>query len=248
MTFIDFAELKQKVTIAQVTEMLDIKLMQSGNQLRGCCPIHNGSQDRQFVITPEKGVWFCFGQECSRGGDLIELVARVQKVSQKEAALAIARHFKLVPSASPERPRNTPKALDPLPYLEAEHELLSSLGIKSDTLKHFGAGYAPKGIMRGRLAIPIREESGVLVAYCGRAVRGEEPKLIFPKDYVPGLFNLDRIQEGTLYLARDPLAVLSAYENGIENVVAFLDEIMPNLLGRLAIHAQAKGVNTIELF
>jgi DNA primase len=248
MTFIDFAELKQKVTIIQVAEMLGLKLTQSGTQLRGCCPIHNGNQDRQFVITPEKGVWFCFGQECNRGGDLIELVARVQKVSQKEAALAIARHFNLVPNTSPERSRNTSKALDPLPYLETEHELLDSLGIKSNTLKHFGAGYAPKGIMRGRLAIPIREESGVLVAYCGRAVRDEEPKLIFPKDYLPGLFNLDRIQEGTLYLTRDPLSVLSAYENGIENVAAFLGEITPNLLGQLANQAKAKGVKIVELF
>ena len=51
-------------------------------------------------------------------------------------------------------------------------------GLTEETCQAFGAGYAPKGIMRGRLAIPIHDWGGALVAYCGRAVEDESPTLI----------------------------------------------------------------------
>ena len=38
------------------------------------------------------------------------------------------------------------------------------------------------------------------------------------------LFGAERVGEGELFLVRDPLDVLKAYENGIENVVAFLTD------------------------
>ena len=40
-----------------------------------------------------------------------------------------------------------------------------------ETAEAFGAGYAPKGIMRGRFAIPLRDREGTLIAYCGRTVK-----------------------------------------------------------------------------
>ena len=78
--------------------------------------------------------------------------------------------------------------------------------------------------MRGRLAIPIHDRSGALLAYCGRTVKDESPLLIFPNGFDPHavIFNAHRISDAELYLLRDPLQVLPAFEAGIENVVAFL--------------------------
>ena len=80
--------------------------------------------------------------------------------------------------------------------------------------------------MRGRSAIPLHDPTGILLAYCGRAVHDESPLLLFPNGFDPRttIFNAHRIVEGDLFLVRDPLQVLTAHENGIENVVAFLTE------------------------
>jgi len=54
--------------------------------------------------------------------------------------------------------------------------------------------YQGAGFLVGRCVIPIRDEKGLLVAYVGRAVNGEEPKYRFPAGFRKSqvLFNLDR--------------------------------------------------------
>ena len=86
---IDFAEVKQQVSIERAAEMLGIKLKRSGSQLRGACPICNDGGDRVFVITPTKGLYYCFGK-CGKGGDAITLAANVRKCSLREAAEFLA--------------------------------------------------------------------------------------------------------------------------------------------------------------
>ncbi len=72
-TGIDFAELKQRVGIEQVIQMLGLRVKQNGHQLRGACPICKEGGDRAFVVTPAKGLYYCFGT-CRKGGDMIALV------------------------------------------------------------------------------------------------------------------------------------------------------------------------------
>ena len=229
---IDFAELKQRVSIEQAADMLGIKLKKSGPQLRGQCPICKDSNDRAFVITPAKGLYYCFGK-CGKGGDAITLAANVRKCSLREAAEFLAGKGGVsAPPAKGDNSRHdspqpmTEKGLKPLDYLQASHEAVQALGVSPETCAQFGAGFAPKGIMRGRLAIPIHDSAGTLLAYCGRAVNDESPSLTFPNGFDPrgAIFNAHRIVEGNLFLVRDPLQVLTAQESGIENVVAFLTE------------------------
>src|SRR5450631_2984301 len=86
---IGFAELKQRVSIEHAADMLGIKLKKSGPQLRGQCPICKDNSDRAFVITPAKGLYYCFGK-CGKGGDAITLAANVRKCSLREAAEFLA--------------------------------------------------------------------------------------------------------------------------------------------------------------
>ncbi len=92
--YVDFAALKQRVSILQVIEMLNLTgaLKAEGDRLLGCCPIRKGSDECEFIVTPVKGLWFCHGQ-CNAGGDMIELVARMHCVSVVQAAREIAQHF-----------------------------------------------------------------------------------------------------------------------------------------------------------
>src|SRR5271156_6348382 len=86
---IDFTELKQRVSIEQAADMLGIKTTKSGAQRRGTCPICKAGGDRAFVITPAKGLYYCFGT-CSKGGDAITMTANVRGCSLREAAEFLA--------------------------------------------------------------------------------------------------------------------------------------------------------------
>jgi DNA primase len=229
--YINFAELKANTQIEQVFPMLDLVLKQRGDQWRGQCPVCDGS-DRSFVVTKTKEAWYCFG--CRKGGDVIAMVAHVRDLSMKDAAHAIADGTVTVTGNSSRNSSTTvpPSAegketekLQPLAYLQPAHEAVQKFGLSEETCTHFGAGYAPRGILRGRLAIPIHDLSGELVAYCGRAVNEKQkPLLTFPKSFDPSLyvFNLHRVEGGELYCTNDPLDVLLAFENGVENAIAFL--------------------------
>lgn len=159
--FVDFAELKARVSIEQVVAWLGIELKRSGEQLRGKCPVHDGSDPRQFVVTPAKGVWYCFG-DCKEGGDAIELVAKVKGCSTREAALLMQEAF--LRSAPPEQRKLPPQGLD---YLNPDHALVLALGFAPEAARALGVGYANKGLMRGRVAIPLRMPDGALAGYVG---------------------------------------------------------------------------------
>jgi DNA primase len=254
---IDFVELKERVSIEQAADMLGIKLKKKGAQLRGQCPVCKDNSDRAFVITSAKGLYYCFGK-CSKGGDAITLAANVRKCSLREAAefLADKGGVSSAPAKNDSSCHNSPqpmteRGLKPLDYLQASHEAVQALGVSPETCAQFAAGYAPKGIMRGRFAIPIHDRAGTLLAYCGRAVNDESPSLTFPNgfDSRAAIFNAQRIVEGDLFLVRDPLQVLTAHENGIENVVAFLTEnVTAQQLEQLAALMDERKCEHLEVF
>jgi hypothetical protein len=57
--------------------------------------------------------------------------------------------------------------LSPLSYLEPEHDAVVAIGFDTDVAASLGIGYAPRGIMRGTVAVPIRDVHGVLKGYIG---------------------------------------------------------------------------------
>lgn len=160
--FIDFAELKEKVSIEDVISMLGLEMKESGEQLRGACPACDGS-DRSLVVTPSKQVFYC--HEAKKGGDLISLAAHIRMCGMKDAGQIIYDCFCSVADRPPEK-TGTGK-FQPLAYLEHDHEAVSALGLDVETAVRLGIGYAKKGMMRGKIAVPIRLEDGTLVGYIG---------------------------------------------------------------------------------
>ena len=184
------------------------------------------------------------------------MTANVRSCSLREAAEFLDGTGGSTPASKGDSSRNdspqpkTENGLRPLDYLQAAHEAVQALGVASETAAHFGAGFAPKGIMRGRFAIPIHDRVGVLLAYCGRAVKDESPVLLFPNGFDPrvAIFNAHRVIEGDLFLVRDPLQVLTAHESGIENVVAFLTENVTALqLEQLAALMDERKCENLEM-
>lgn len=54
--------------------------------------------------------------------------------------------------------------------LDQEHPYLADRGFTAETIAQFGLGFCNRGMFRGRIAFPIRDERGELVAYAGRVV------------------------------------------------------------------------------
>ena len=90
--WIDYERLRHLVPLSLILSHygLDAELKRVGSQLRGCCPIHNGSNPQQFVVDLQKNVWRCFG-DCSRGGGSLELVAEIEHLGLRDAARLITQ-------------------------------------------------------------------------------------------------------------------------------------------------------------
>lgn len=232
MGFIDYAELKTRVSMHDAIQKLGLELKPAGHQLRGFCPQCKAGGDRALVVTPDKSLFYCFNKKV--GGDQIALVAHLRELTTNEAANWLAgtvpqnNKTKAASTTVPPAPP-TKAGFDPEKYaerLDAANAALEPLEIAPDTLKALRAGYALTGFNRGRLALPLYDSKGNLAAYCGRAIKDESPKLIFPNGTKPEdfIFNANQVSEGELYLMRDPLEVLRAVESGVSNAVCFLTD------------------------
>ena len=232
---LDFASIKQSHPIEQVFPLLGIDAKPYKDQLRAPCPVCKEGGERALVCTPAKGTYYCFGK-CRKGGDVLTLVSAVKGISIRDAAALLAGDEKQKPLA-------------PLDYLDPAHASLQALGISVETAVSWFSGYAPKGIMRGRYAVPIRDGQ-TLLAYVGIAVDEKEPRYLFPKDFDPasavfGSFRL--VEKETLYLVKEPLDALRASET-LQNVVSFCTEtISRKQLDMLLALMDAKGIEELEL-
>ena len=75
-----------------------------GTQIVGPCPLHNGSNRKQFVVHATTGNFFCFG-DCKRGGaGPLEFGALRENVPITTAARLIATWFALSLPPRPGRP------------------------------------------------------------------------------------------------------------------------------------------------
>lgn len=82
------------------------RLKKSGRNLVGCCQIHQGSNPRQFSVNLEGNMFNCFG-DCKSGGNVLDFVAKMEKVSIREAALLLKEWF----SIEGKRPEQGQKAV-----------------------------------------------------------------------------------------------------------------------------------------
>jgi len=204
--WVSFAEIKSRVGLAQVLRCYQVDwLRRSGlGQYRGRCPIHRGQGREAFHVHLERGVFHCFA--CGAGGNVLDLVAAMEGCSIRAAALRLqgspaaagmaagtacgAAGRKLVTKKREGNPR-LGFSLD----VDRRHPYLARRGIDGATASHFGVGYfSGRGLMRGRIAIPIHDDQGRLVAYCGRTVEGGDPRYRFPAGFQKSqvLFNYHR--------------------------------------------------------
>jgi len=147
-------------------------------------------------------------------------------------------HSRAVQDASApesEEPRSNP-VLDLELSLKFDHQFLVDRGISLAQAEEFGIGFCTRGMMRNRIAFPLHNANGELVAYVGRYAiepRPEnEPKYKQPKGFekLLELFNLHRaaaLGKRFVVVVEGFWSVLRLHEAGIPSVALMGTSVSP---------------------
>ena len=96
---VDYAYLREQITIEQVLSHLGYldRLRGAGAERRGPCPLHDATREpsRSFSVNITKHVFNCCHPECNAHGNALDLWAMAHQLTLYEAALHLAKTFKL---------------------------------------------------------------------------------------------------------------------------------------------------------
>ncbi len=235
--WVDFTATKQHAGLAAVLRRYRVRLRRSGrDQYRGCCPIHRGEGREAFHANLTRNIFHCFS--CGAGGSVLDFVAAMETCTLREAALRLQQD-----SFVPHQPAAfsghakqlvTKKISTPAPLgfalrgVDSAHPYLAARGIQRRTAEGFGVGfYGGPGIFSGRLVIPIHNLRGELVAYCGRALDGSEPRYRFPPGFAKSelLFNWHRAATAgkpAVILVEGFFDCFKLHQAGVRSMVALM--------------------------
>jgi|OpeIllAssembly_1097287.scaffolds.fasta_scaffold53860_1 DNA primase len=253
--WVEFASIKQAAPLMKVLEQYRIGgLRRTGkDQWRGRCPLHDGEGRDAFHVNTARQLFHCFS--CGAGGTVLDLVAALERCGVREAAQKLAAWWDLPtvessrPCVSHRQPTVTEKdkELRPLTFrlrgVDGEHRYLAARGISTRTTAEFGIGfYAGPGLLSRRVVIPIHDEGGRLVAYCGRSLDGTEPRYRFPAGFTKSqiLFNLHRAAaegEEAVIVVEGFFDCLKVYQAGFRSVVALMGSALYERQRRLLIES-----------
>lgn len=208
--WVDYKRLRESLDIGQVLKDYGVELKAKGDQLQGFCPLprHQGrKRSPSFSVNTQRGIFQCFG--CGAKGNVIEFVALMERLDPQDsaqfrkAALRLQeRYFEVAndPDCRDEpgdekvsdteihddRPHLVNVPMDfTLTGLDPDHPYLRQRNLKPETIALFGLGYCNRGLMKGRIAIPLHDQESRLIGYAGRLTDdnkiGEgQPRYKFP--------------------------------------------------------------------
>jgi len=250
-SWINYKELKRKITIKEILEHygLLVSMRQRKDELIGLCPFHKESNP-SFRVSLTKNAYRCFG--CKAKGNILNFVQQKESVELREAGFLIAQWFGLDKNTPPtiktdsspqekEGGSGEPMAKEenvPLKFalkLDPAHPYIKERGLERETVDNFGLGYCTRGLLKGRIAIPIHNQAGEIVAYAGRwpgnPPAGEDKYKLppgFKKQKV--LFNLHRVvketREGKIIVVEGFFDCFHVWQLGYKNVVALMGSVL----------------------
>jgi DNA primase len=162
------------------------------------------------------------------------------------------------PEAAPVVAKVNPPLKFALKSLDPEHAYLKERGFAPETITAFGVGLCTgKSIMAGRIAIPIHNELGELVAYAGRwpGMPPEgEGKYKLPTGFHKSLvvYNLHRAREHAkeagLIVVEGFFDAMRVWQAGFPNVVALMGSTMSEAQEELIVTAVGQGGKIALMF
>lgn len=242
--WVDYKELKKRVTIKEILDHYGLLsgMRQKKDELIGSCPFHKESKP-SFHVSLIKNAFQCFG--CKAKGNILDFVQQKESVELREAGVLIHQWFGIgqEPIAAPEAKKEVKEPElakgeeiinPPLKFalkVDPDHPYLKERGLAKETIEHFGLGYCSKGLMKERIAIPVHNDKGELVAYAGRwpgDPPGEEGKYKLPPGFQKHLvlFNLNRAvnetSEKKIVVVEGFFDCFRVWQAGYKNVVALM--------------------------
>jgi DNA primase len=185
MTNLDILTLKASVSIPALLHargLLD-RMSRRGNRLVGPCPIHHGDNPTAFSVDLQRNLWFCY-TGCDTGGDVIDLVRRLDGVGFREALRVLAAVALLPPpptlwagpfSSHSFRPFTRSLRLQP------DHVFLRRKGILPQTAARFEIGaYDGPGWLAGCIGVRLHDPEGHPLGYAGRILDSGSQKWKLP--------------------------------------------------------------------
>jgi len=221
-TWIDFKELRTLLRFSEVFAHYNVQLNVKGERATGYCPLptHQGKRKSpSFSVNIERGIWQCFG--CHAKGNVLDFCCRMEGFDPdnpqelRRAALKIRDMFlggSVPPNQGKPKKENPRIIVNPaldfdLRSLDPDHPYLKERGFTDETIRHFGLGYCNRGMLKGRIAIPLHNPQGQLVGYAGRLTKDEDVSDRSPKYLFPG----ERERDGVKLEFRKSLLLYNAH-------------------------------------
>jgi DNA primase len=154
---------------------------------------------------------------------------------------------------------NPPLAFE-LKELDTAHAYLPSRGFTPETIAHFGLGYCARGLMKGRVVVPLKDSAGALIGYAGRAVDDSTINADCPRYLLPSSRDLkgERLEfhkslflyggyaiekpVNDLIVVEGFTALWWLWQHGFKHVVALMGSTCSNEQAALIIgHTKPKG-------
>lgn len=150
-------ELRARVTLSALV-MRSVKLQRAGREWRGCCPFHD-EKTPSFYVNDQKQFYHCFG--CGAHGDAISWMVDHAGLGFMDAVKELAAEAGMeVPAPDPAAAKKAEERASLIDITEAAQrffteslgsasgaaarEYLAQRGLKPETLREFGFGWAPE--------------------------------------------------------------------------------------------------------
>ncbi len=188
-----------------------VQLRQAGSYWKGSCPFHTET-DASFTVSPDKQIFYCFG--CHASGDAIAFIAKIENLTQIEAAKFLIEQFKI--NVPEEIKKGANASLDNIVEKDTYFSMCKAVALywhkqllvdstaisylkkrefSDESIKNFEVGYFPGGLNRVNQMVKELSRQGVLLKDMleyGILVEGRsflyspfEERIIFPiKDHL----------------------------------------------------------------
>jgi len=176
-------------------------------------------------VDRRRDLWRCF-TGCDGGGDVVELIRRLDGCGYRQAAQILAviagdappvQRTPPPPRPAPFVPYRTRLALDP------QHPFLAARGIRVETAADYEVGaWHGRGMLAGCIGVRLHAPDGAPLGYAGRRLQpGERGKWVFPPRLPKStlLYGLHRMRAATqVVLVEGPWEVLRFAQLGVPAV------------------------------
>ena len=167
MPYVDFKEIKSRVSIEAAANLLKLTLKKSGNQLRGACPACGNDDERILAVTPGRNLFYCF--DAKTGGDCIALVQHITGLDVQDAAAYLSPtgeepHSSPAPKQGKEAKKTEVREFDPVAFASklAFTNEVEALGLTEADATRLGIGWHPK---YKAVYLPQKDDTGFVCGF-----------------------------------------------------------------------------------